>query len=538
VKSECLPFGQIPHTTKLFTDFLSYSSDVRSFYPRPPYFSEWVKQETPNQRYDPQRRATVSDILERQNKTWEASPKTLENIARFRSGACAAVTGQQVGLFGGPLFALFKALTAVKLADEASKAGRDCVPIFWLATEDHDFDEVNHTAVIGPEGVLQTLSTPTGAPADAAVGTVSFGAEIEELVQQAGALLGDSSINSVLKESYRPGETLGSAFARLFTRFFADWGVILLDALDPELHAICSPIFQGAIENAATIDEGLLQRGKELEAAGYHQQVRVTPSSTLLFAFRDGARTPIHRRENGTPNSFDFLIGEERISQAELLARIGASPEHFSANVLLRPVIQDYLLPTIAYTGGSAEVAYFAQAAVVYEKLLGHVTPIIPRFSATLVEPKADRLLERYGLSLPDLFHDSLRERLAERVLPAELQSAFETANANLDQCMGAIRDSLARLDATLVDAANRATSKMQHQIEHLRASAARAEARQSELLSRHADVLKNMLYPEKALQERELGGIYFLAKYGADLLQQLYGAIHTDCLDHQVIHL
>lgn len=538
MKSECLTFGQIPHTTRLFTDFLTYSSGVRAFYPSSPYFSEWVKQETPNQRYDPRRRARVSEILERQNKGWGASAKTLENIERFRSGACSAVTGQQVGLFGGPLFALFKALTAVKLADEASKAGSDCVPIFWLATEDHDFDEVNHTAVIGAEGVLQTLSTPTEAPPDAAVGTVSFGAEIEEAVQQAVAALGDCSASEVLKESYRPGETLGSAFARLFTRFFAEWGVILLDALDPELHAVSEPLYRAAIEHAAEIDDALLQRGKGMESAGYHQQVKVTPSSTLLFMFQDGARTPIHRRENGTLNSFDFVVGQERFSQTELLARISASPEQFSANVLLRPVIQDYLLPTIAYTGGSAEVAYFAQAAVVYEKLLGNVTPIIPRFSATLVEPKADRLLERYGLSLPDLFHDSLSERLAERVLPAELQSAFETANANLDQCMGTIRDSLARLDATLVDAANRAISKMQYQLEHLRASAARAEARQSELLSRHADVLKNLLYPEKALQERKLGGVYFLAKYGTDLLQQLYGAIHTDCHDHQIIHL
>jgi bacillithiol synthase len=538
VKSECLPFGQIPHTTRLFTDFLSFSSAVRTFYPRSPHFSEWVKQETPNQRYGTETRRRVSDILERQNKGWGASSKTLENIARLRSGAGAAVTGQQVGLFGGPLFAFFKALTAVKLAEEATMAGNGCVPIFWLATEDHDFEEVNHTAVLGAEGVRQTLSIPTEAATDAAVGTVRFGSEIEEVVQQAVGALGDGTVSDVLKESYRRGETLGSAFARLFTRLFAEWGVILLDALDPELHGVSESIYRAAIEQAGVIDDALLQRGKELESAGYHQQVKVTPSSTLLFMFQDGARTPIHRRENGTPNSFDFVVGQERFSQTELLARISTSPEQFSANVLLRPVIQDYLLPTIAYTGGSAEVAYFAQAGVVYEKLLGQVTPIIPRFSGTLVEPKAERLLERYDLSLPDLFHDSLRERLAERVLPAELQAAFESAMVNLDKSLGSIRDALAKLDATLVDAANRAGGKMQHQLEHLRASAARAEARQSELLSRHANLLQNMLYPNKTLQEREVGGIYFLAKYGTDLLQQIYGAIHTDCLDHQVMHI
>jgi uncharacterized protein YllA (UPF0747 family) len=221
-----------------------------------------------------------------------------------------------------------------------------------------------------------------------------------------------------------------------------------------------------------------------------------------------------------------------------LLKRIDSTPDQFSANVLLRPVLQDYLLPTLAYTGGSAEVAYFAQAAVVYEKLLGHVTPIVPRFSATLAEPKADRLLERYGIKLPDLFHDHLRETLAQRTLPAELQSAFDNANQTLQKSLSGVRDALAKLDPTLVEAATRAGSKMEYQLEHLRASAARAELRQTELLSRHAEVISSMLYPNKSLQEREVAGLYFLAKYGSDLLQQIYGAMHTDCLDHQILHL
>jgi bacillithiol biosynthesis cysteine-adding enzyme BshC len=538
VRSECLPFGQIPHTTRLFTDFLAFTPSVRPFYPRSPYFSEWMKQENPNQRYEAGRRQRVSDVLERVNKGWGASARTLKNLARFRSGACAALTGQQVGLFGGPLFALFKALTAVKLAAEASAAGVDCVPIFWLATEDHDLEEVSHTAVLGPDGLLQDLSTAAHGVADAPVGTIQFGSEMEELAQKTAGLLGDAPVLDSLKNSYRPGETFGSAFAKLFASLFSDWGVILLDSSDPELHAICEPIFRAAIERAAEIDEDLLERGKQLESAGYHQQVKITPSSTLVFTYRNGARTPIHRVANGTPRSFDFLIDDERISQSELLNRIQSAPDQFSANVLLRPVLQDYLLPTLAYTGGASEVAYFAQAAVVYEKLLGHVTPMIPRFSATLVEPKADRLLERYGIKLPDLFHDHLRETLAQRTLPAELQSAFDNANQTFEKSLSAIRDALAKLDPTLVEAANRAGSKMQYQIEHLRASAARAELRQTELLSRHAEVISSMLYPNKSLQEREVGGLYFLAKYGSDLLQQIYSAMHTDCLDHQIIHL
>ena len=152
MKSQCLPFRQIPHTTQLFTDFLSWSPSIQPFYSRSPHFSEWMKDETSAIRYDSARRERVAGILERQNKAWDASPKTLENIARLRSGACAVVTGQQVGLFGGPLFSIFKALTTVKLADEATAAGLNSVPVFWLATTDHDIDEIRHVSILGADG--------------------------------------------------------------------------------------------------------------------------------------------------------------------------------------------------------------------------------------------------------------------------------------------------------------------------------------------------------------------------------------------------
>jgi len=537
VKSECLPFSQIPHTTRLFSDFLSDHSKVQEFYPRSAYFNEWFKDEAPRLAYDSERRERVSAILERQNRSWAASAKTLENIARLRAGASAVVTGQQVGLFGGPSFSIFKALTAVKLADQATRDGVNCVPVFWLATEDHDIAEVSQVSIPGSDYILQKLTAPTQGVPDAPVGTVRFGQEIQEVVEAAAGLLAPSEVSDFLREAYRPGETFGSAFARLFARVFADWGVILLDAADPEFHQIAKPIYQRAIEQAAQLDDALLARGKALEAAGYHQQVKVTSSSTLLFTIRDGARVPVHRRVEGNGSS-EFLVGKERISQAELLNQVESSPQNFSGNALLRPVIQDYLLPTLAYTGGSAEVAYFAQVAVVYEALLGRVTPIVPRFSATIVEAKPKAFLERYGLRLPDLFSgpDSLRELMASRTLPKELQSAFDQAESSLEISLAAIRDGLARLDSTLIDSVTNAAAKMQHQLTQLRSKAARAELRHAEVLTRKADLLSNLLYPNKALQERELAGIYFVARYGPEFLRDVYEAIHPDCVDHQVI--
>jgi bacillithiol biosynthesis cysteine-adding enzyme BshC len=545
VKAKCLPFSQIPHTTPLFADFLSYSPRVQPFYPRSPYFRDWMKDEAAtflrDASYTAKRRERVATILERQNQSWNASPRTIANLERFRKGAFAVVTGQQVGLFGGPMFAIYKAMTAVKLAEEAT-AGVDAVPVFWLATYDHDLAEVNHVAIPGAEGALQVLTTESYDVAGAPVSAVRLGDEILPVVEEAAALLGDTDAARWLRECYRPGETLGTAFARFYARLFAEWGVIVLDASDPELHKIAQPIYRAAAERAPEIADALLERGKALEASGYHQQVKVTKSSVLLFMLQQGARTPIHRRENG--NELEFVIGggaeAEKISQYELLKRIAESPEQFSPNVLLRPIVQDYLLPTLTSTGGPAEVAYFAQSGTVYEILTGRARPMVPRFSATLVEPKIQRLLDRHGITVLDVLAgpDALRQQLATRNLPQELQAAFDVANKSVETNLAMIKEKLAKLDPTLMDAAQTAGSKMQYQLERLYTQAARAELQKSELVSRHAETLNQALYPNKGLQERGIGGIYFVARYGSELLQQIHDAIQPDCHDHQILEL
>src|SRR5208282_2462737 len=284
VKAHCLPFSQIPHTTQLFSDFLAYSPKVKPFYPKPPYLGEWVKEEAGKLNYDSARRARVADILERQNKSWDASAKTLANLDRLRQGASAIVTGQQVGLFGGPMFAIYKALTAVKLADEATAAGIDAVPVFWLATSDHDLAEVNHVSIPGSDGLLRTLTTSSHGVPGAPVSNVRLGDEILPVVEEAASLLGDSEATQFLSASYRPGETLGTAFARFYAQLFGQWGVILLDASDAELHRVAAPMYRAAIERVEDLNAALLARGDALERAGYYQQVKVTPSSVLLFA--------------------------------------------------------------------------------------------------------------------------------------------------------------------------------------------------------------------------------------------------------------
>ncbi|MFB3915360.1 MAG: bacillithiol biosynthesis cysteine-adding enzyme BshC [Terriglobales bacterium] len=553
MNSECLPFLRIPHTSRLFSDFLYDFSRVRQFYARAPFETAshpstpnsapaWLADESRRIAYDSARRARVADILARQNRAFGCGDATLASISRLRNGASAAVTGQQVGLFAGPLFSVLKAITAVRIAAEATRAGADCVPVFWLATEDHDLAEVNHATLLTSSGELQTLVTSPESAPNAPIRDVRLGADIETLVAAVAEQLGPTEAAGWLAETYRPGATLGAAFAGLFARMFRDWGVILLDASDPELHAVASPLYRDTIRRSASLGQALLARGKVLTDAGYHEQVKVTASSTLLFAVEDGARTPIHRAAASPTSAGDggYTIGKRKISEAELLARIEAGPQNFSPNVLLRPVVQDYLLPTLAYTGGPSEVAYFAQVAVVYEQLLGRVTPVLPRFSATIIEPHVRRLIERYQLKLTDVFEgqDHLRSRLAARTLPAELRAAFDSAGKSLESSEQSVQAALTKLDPTLVKAAERAAAKMRYQLNRLRTRAASAELHRNEILTRHAQQLSAALCPGHNLQERMIAGIYFISRYGPSLLQSLYDSAQLTCPDHQVLYV
>jgi bacillithiol biosynthesis cysteine-adding enzyme BshC len=530
---DCISFRSIPHTTKLFADFLSHSPDVQRFFPYsfdPAYIAQRAK--TVPHGTDIQRR--VGDVLSRENRVWGASEKTLANIQRLKEGAHVVVTGQQVGLFGGPLLSLLKAATVLSLAKEVEAAGVACVPVFWMASEDHDLAEVNTSLMLDSSYGLETFAAVTEGKPDSPVANVRFAAGTNDIVARAVQQLGDSPIAEFVRESYREGETFSGAYARLLTRIFAEHGLILLDPADTELHKIAAPLFVEGIDRAGELDEALLGQNKELTKAGYHEQVKVTAESTPLFALVDGARVPVHRA-NG-----QFAIRKQRLSMDELKRRIADEPQNFNANVLLRPVLQDYWLPTLAYIGGPAEIAYFAQVRMVYEKLLGRVTPILPRMSATLLEPKIEKLLNKYQLNLEDLFHGEmqLREELAKHALPQELKLDFERGVLAVDEAMQRISESLHKLDPTLVGAAKNAANKMRYQVGRLEKRSAQAQLGKEEILARHAAMIENALFPHKTLQEREIAGVYFLARHGLGLVDQLIEAAAARCPEHKIVRL
>jgi bacillithiol biosynthesis cysteine-adding enzyme BshC len=302
----------------------------------------------------PRDRDKLADALRAQSIEFGAGPAVLANIERLRSGARAVVTGQQVGLFGGPLLTLLKAATAIARASEATSAtGVEHVPVFWLATEDHDLEEVDQVSLLTKTSVEKiTAGLKTAVPVE--VGGVALDPGIEAVLEQVSELLAYAPICDDLREFYTVEATLGGAFARLMTRLFSSHGLIVMDAASREFHALGASALRAAIERAEELEQALLARSSELERDGYHAQVLVKANASLLFLIDEvtGERFALRRPAEGV-----WKAGSKSYSTAELLTILEATPERISPNALLRPVFQDTILPTAAYVGGPAEIA-------------------------------------------------------------------------------------------------------------------------------------------------------------------------------------
>jgi len=341
------------------------------------------------------------------------------------------------------------------------------------------------------------------------------------LVAQAAATLegpGAQTVARALHESYRPDETYASAFAKLMARLLAGRGIIFLDSLDARFHRLVAPVFIHALRDARLLRDALLDRSSQLESAGLHAQVKVTSETTLLFSSVTGRREPVRSRDSA------FVIGEAEISERQLSEAIEKTPEVFSPSALFRPVVQDTLLPTAAYIGGPAEVAYMAQAQVIYGRIPGRMPAILPRASFTLVEPPIARFLAQYSLEIRDFFAgpQELRAKMEQKSVPGELAQRFDAAEASLRSVLHEFEEPIARLDATLVDALRSTEGRVLQQLTQLRAKVARAENFRSGVLDRHQRILLDALYPNGALQERTLCALPLLAARGPGLLDDL----------------
>jgi bacillithiol biosynthesis cysteine-adding enzyme BshC len=516
-----LAFRKLPHQSKLFLDYLDHFERVKTFYAHPPTMQA-VARAAQKLSYPDERRSEVVRLLREQNAALGAGAETQSNLERLEKGAVAVVTGQQVGLFSGPAYAIYKASTAVQIAEESTRAGIPAVPVFWMATEDHDFEEVRH-ATWFDQGKLVRFELPVAPSGEAgrSVGGISLGSQIEPLAREAAERLsnqGSDLLAQFLTESYRSNETYGSAFGKLFTRLFAQQGLILMDPLDPGLHRVAAPLYQHALAERDALNEKLLQRGKELDRAGYDAQVKVTSRSTLLFYMGGGVRQVV------TASADKFQAGEKSWTRDELVHLTHTQPEKFSPNALLRSVVQDYLLPTTAYVGGPAEISYFAQSEVVYMHLLGRMPVMLPRSGFTLVDAKAAKLLRKYNLRVEDVWAGSqnLRHKMEGSSVPKALAKSFQEDQKQIQKMLTRLGKQIAKLDPTLKDTVERAQKRIGFHLEKLRRKAGKAQDQKSGHIATHEQYLESLLYPHKTLQSRELCLLPFLARWGAGGLGEL----------------
>jgi bacillithiol synthase len=535
VKTECYPITLLPGLSPLFLDFAERREALAPFYPASAYSTQWM---TAPPVLPPAHRAALCDLLEQQNRSFGAGDAVFRNIARLREGAGVVVTGQQVTLFGGPLFTILKAATAIRKAKDASASGSPHVPVFWLATEDHDLAEADHVTLPNRHELKTLRLANEHAPA-VAVGSVTIGKNVEELVAQAAEILGPGPMLDQLEECYRAGKTLGQAFAQFISRTFAAQGLLVVDASSRAFHGLGSDVLREAIVRADELRTALTDRDQQLAAAGYHSQVLVPPHSSLLFLFEanTGARVPLRRKAEG-----GWQAARQQYTTADLLAILDAEPERISPNALLRPVFQDFLLPTSAYVGGPSEVAYFAQSQVLYERILGRTTPVLPRLSATLIEPAIGGLLARHEVGLPDLIESSLQgpmelaQRLGARAISVVGKRKLAAAGNALDTELSALATYMHSLDPGLGRAADVSSSKMRYQMNRMRRLAANYELRSEQNLGRDAGLIALNLFPNRHPQERVVAAAWFLSRLGEALPELLVEQAGQQCPGHKVI--
>jgi bacillithiol biosynthesis cysteine-adding enzyme BshC len=540
--ADCYPITVVPGLHRLFLDYCAGATGARPFYATLPPDDGWQTR-PPTAAHWPE----LVQLLAAQNP----SPAGQSALTALSQGAGAVVTGQQVGLFGGPLFTPFKAATALARARQATADGRPHATIFWLASEDHDFAEMNHVTFPGRKE-LRKLVYATEPAAPRPVGRIVLDESIQPLVDQAWELLGTSDAKEALAAAYRPGQTFAQAFAEFYSKAFAAQGLLVIDASGREAHRMGAPVLRAGLERADELHAALLDRNRELGAAGYEAQVVVGAQNSLLFLIDEetGARLALKRvGPTAEEPAGLWQAGRQSYSTADLVGILESEPERISPSALLRPVFQDFLLSTSLTIGGPAEIAYFAQSAVLFERILGRITPVQPRFSATFIEPAIADLLRQHELTLERLFQitgqetgpgasAALAQLLAARAMPIEGKLKLAAAGNAMDAELTTLLEWMQSQDEGLAKSAETAASKMRYQMSRLRTLAANFQLQREASLGRHADAICRALDPDGTLQERVHGAAYYFARYGFELAEELTAQAANPCPGHTALWL
>ena len=441
-------------------------------------------------------------------------------------------TGQQPGLFGGPLYSLYKGVSAVRLAEHLEALlGRPVLSVFWVASEDHDWDEADHTYVIDTENELVRLQVPDPGHIRRALHRIPLGEEIVDVVEQAVRTVPATDFSAPfldqLREAYKPGATLADGFAGVLSGLLAPLGMCFADAASPVVKKLSGPVLLEELDRAEAHEALLREDANRLESSGYPPQVPILDGAVNLFLEGPGGRERIYR--NG--KDFELRHSRESVSAEAVRERAESDPLALSPNVLLRPVVESSIFPVVSYVAGPGEAAYYAQIKRLFQAH-GLMMPVIyPRHAVTVVEAKVRKRLDKFGLDL---------ERLQRPLHEIMSDMAREEVPLDVRQALGELKGAVARGSADLLEAATRIDPTLKGPVTNARNSALSAfqaaerkiiqsVKRENEVAASQLEVAQRHLFPDGQPQERILAPLYYLVRYGSDFVASLAAGFAVD---------
>jgi len=539
-----IDFSEIPRSSKLFLDYINEFEKVKDYYKIDfrneeafdEIFENLCLRENPNKPF-------LVDILKKQYKTYKPSAKTKRNIDLLKGDKTIAVfTGQQLGILGGPLYTIYKLFTAIKLSDYLNTrfSNFNFVPVFWMAGDDHDFEEISNVNVVSKDNELKNFVYNDGKEIDfnrGCVGNLPLVNSILEFKNSIKENIRETEFSkdffNILDETLQENLTIKDSFFKFLFKIFDDTGLIIFNPQDVEVKKLLIPIFKKELIDFKKHTNDLLLTSADLDE-NYHAQVKIKPIN--LFMSDETGRHLVEPIEN----EYRLKGKRKRITQEELLSIVENEPERFSANVLLRPICEDYLFPTGFYIGGPGEISYYAQAIPLYKHYNLQQPIIYPRASATIIEGNIAKILIKYNLSTKDflLGSEQLKEKIVKSLSEYDLEEGFEKVEQSIEAAVKSLSDLLSNIDGNLNNVTEATKGKIIHLLGVLKNKSMKAQENKFDSTLRQISKAQNLIYPNNNLQERELTVVNFINKYGFDFFDWLYNEIDVKEFKHQILEI
>ena len=490
-------------------------------------------------------RGPTASAIHSQQQRWGASKHAQKAAQRLTEpGSVAVVTGQQAGLFGGPLYSVLKAVCVIKLSRQfgMQHPQRQFIPMFWIATGDSDYEEVRKTYIVDSEGGIQELALPPAAP-DQQRFTIEARddrAATQQLLGKLDAVLPSGEyrdeVIAALETDYAEGN-LVAGFGRWMARLFSETELVIIDPQDPALMQSTRGLIRHELQHAEELASILTRRNQELSTAGYELQVSQPPEDTNLFLLdAEGRREKISRTTGG----FVLRPSGRRMSLDELLAISQLSPERFVCGVLLRPVYQNVLFPVIAWVGGPAEISYRAQATALAAHHGVKTAPAYLRTSATLLPQRSAALLSELGWEISDCFTviQDLEQQAALTAIPAAVEAALIAYRAAINTADQDLRRAATELDASLAASFETLKGNLTRHVDKLEKKITSVLKKRRTAQLRRIQIAHSQVYPQLQPQERVLSLLSFLPRYGFAIMALLLDGLTVPSFNHQIMVL